>query len=656
MSRLWLDKFIDQKLIKIAKEIRANYVEQLAKIFEGKLNTKFSSIDEALTDFATRLGLSSGDLQTLKKEAQIKATLHKQASKNTEQIMQKLQDDGITDPKAIRFMSKSKNKHTLETSSPYALDQKQGEELAKLLEDQKEKYTTPDDQNQLNEMSKSATLKQADFPKKIFPFDKPSIEQIVKELEERKPIKQYRTARTAFKFRSIEKIGSKGSFPTATGSPIAVTIYAFAFHKDKVIDFITKDLLKVLSSELKPTEWAQKIQHLAKESDRPLLLERLREINELLTKEQVDINKKDKMIEFIKLLPISYQDQVLRLLASGYYKHLIPEASGRTHAYVFSSRYEQSTFVLMKSFAPYKQLLITEKNKEKLGQFLSLVLSEQDKQTLKTGQNIKLDLQFNQARSTLDAAGVEYKEVTGTEDSTEINFAGGRIQINILSIINDDYQPLTLEKSIKDPKEQEAIAAQFTDAIHEASRANLPLAFEAKQHEGTTFFEGKTLNDLTIEKTNFLDPNIKKDQILIPNPMAGLHPTYKGKIPEIKTPLTGPTLPKLSNKLLTTLEKYAQHVEIWLDDQGRFYSNQDQLQNIIVAEMMEHEEEDIINKVVESTLSTIGTSSAKVPTKLLEKNLQKPELSANSKTRLTKVAIKLNNQSLINLLLKNQND
>ena len=647
----WLDKFIETKLVKIAKDVRASYIEQLARIFEGKLNTKYSSVDEALDDFASRLGLQASEVALLKKEALAKVAQKTQS----DPALEKLKDHGITDPKAIRFMSKSKHKHTQQTSSPFAINQQQGDQLAeKLKQQQQDDHETPKDENQQNELTKSGTLRIADLPKKVFPFEQPSFEQIVKELQERKPIKQYRTARTAFKFRSIDR--SRANFPVEVGSPIAVTIYAFAFHKDKVIDFITKDLLKILSSELKPTEWAQKVQHFAKEVDRPVLLERLNEINELLKKEHVDINKKDKMIEFIKLLPISYQDEVLKLLASGYYKHLIPEASGRTHAYVFSSRYEQSTFVLMKSFAPYKQLAITEKSKEKLGAFLTGLLSDENKQALKAGQQVLINLSFDQARDLLDKNGTEYKEVAGVEDESESNFLGGRLKVNIESQANKDYQPLVLEKSIKDPKQQEQMAAELTNAIHEASRANIPLAFEAKDHEGVTSYEGKSLGDLTLEQTNFLNPTIEKDKKVIQNPLSGLHPTYKGTVPKPKTPLTGPQLPKLSETIINTIKKYAQQFELWLDDEGRTFQNEEQLRNLVVKEIMLDLESEVVNEAVSKVLQTIGSSPSTIPSKLVEQPIPEAELLASSILTLTKIALKLEDEKLIKLLLNKKHD
>lgn len=649
MSRSWLDKFIDQKLVKIAKDVQGNYIEQLARIFEGKLSTKFSSIDEALQDFASRLGLVPEELETLKKQAFIKIA----ENKKTQQTLQKLKNDGITDPKAIRFMSKSKTKHTSETSSPYALNQQQGEQLAEVLEEQKSKLTTTDDQNQLNEMSKFSNTRRADFPSKVFPFDQPSIEQIVKELQERKPEKEFTTARTAFKFRNIERIGGKSSFPEVPKSPIAVTIFSYAVIKDKVKDFLSKDLLKLLATELDFDQWSEKIAKLALDSDRPRLEARLDEVKNLLQSEQADFlgKGKGKGVDFIKLLPISYQDEVIRILASGRYKHLIREKGGKS---VFSSSYEKSTFVLMKSFGPYKKINIIEKNKELLNKFLRSIISEQHIQQLKEGQEIVINLEYDQARKFLDDAGAKYKEVPTTEDDpSTISVKDGKIKVNIASKPNDDYQPLTLEKSIQDPQQQEEMAFQLSEAIYEASRANLPLAFEAQEDKGTTFFEGRSLNDLATRRMDFLDPIMKKDEKLFPNPNAGLHPTYKGEIPKKRTPPPGL---KMSSKLVATLKKYAEYFEIWLDDQGRFFSNEDQLRNTLVTEMLDQQQQTIIDEVVKNVLSMIGPALSKFPTKSPQKPSEQPPLLANSKIKLTKVALRSENQDLIKILLRGHND
>ena len=67
----WLDKFLDEKLLKVAKNVEASYINHIVRIFEGK-SEKFSSIDDALTDFSSRLGLSSLEFDSLKKQAMVK--------------------------------------------------------------------------------------------------------------------------------------------------------------------------------------------------------------------------------------------------------------------------------------------------------------------------------------------------------------------------------------------------------------------------------------------------------------------------------------------------------------------------------------------------------------------------------------------------------
>jgi len=113
----WIDNFLNKEIKKIAFEVEANYVDRVKRLMEdtGRGQSKWSSIEEALDDFASRNGFSRKEVRHLQKAASSQIT-----DKN---VLKKMEEEGLGSS-AIEYMSRAKGKHTPSSASPFFLTEK----------------------------------------------------------------------------------------------------------------------------------------------------------------------------------------------------------------------------------------------------------------------------------------------------------------------------------------------------------------------------------------------------------------------------------------------------------------------------------------------------------------------------------------------------
>jgi hypothetical protein len=679
MNKTWSDKFIEAQAKPITRTVYASYVEHIARLMEGKSN-KFSSIDEALTDFATRLGLSNIEMEMLKKQAMVK---------NAQLSLEALEDEGITDPKAIEFMSKSKGKHTKNTLSPFILNKNDGNRLQRLLTEKKQKLhpssNTSESQNNelstaLNSTGSSEILtKFSQDLGKILPFSgspsKESLEELRKELgvagfgEGTDKVgfdieTPFKIARFAYKFTDMN-----GKFPQP-GSPIKVTVFEFGMYKDKLIQILNTELRKKLAQELPFDEWIAFVTNLVKSEEISSalgwgLIQKLTSMKRQLFGDKDSppffIEEGEKRIsrsikELIGYFPVSYRKVILELMAKGEYRHLLARASESRHEQIFSTGYRKASFVLMQSFAPFKTLSFSG-SKEQRAELLRAVIEKAKASGGSTAYS------FEEFRALLNSLDISFEEVPSTNEEQSIKIHSKIPPLQIKNIKNDSYKPTTYEGDLKSPEEQEKLLASFHDNLTQATQSQLPLAYVPKD-DGS--IEPVFLEDMVkgYNKVDLTSPQIEGKEKSLNNPKTGLHPSFEGVVEQKttrsnpKTDFLEPSTPTSDSSLQSLLDKIKKKkqasykiagTELWMDSTGAKYSSAQEVAKAFHdAALQSLNQNEIVSQVVNSLLGEVPNTS--LPIKKQEERPSKEEeklpLAAHSLLRLKKLAVLTKNKQL----------
>ena len=695
-----LDKILQEKTIKLARIVRASYIEHVVRLFEGKSN-KYSSVESALQDFAQRLGLDNNELGQLKKQAFIKmAQLEQQHTLN------KLEDEGITDPKAVSYMAKQKNKHTDNTSSPFSLNKQKAAPLIEELKKRHPQEEAPGVEDQTNELGSSlsggsfaslgndALRKIAEEFGKILPFGGPSqeaLEDLKSELGEIDLDTPYKAARFGFNFTNLQ-----GGFPKPN-TPIKVTTYQYSFLKDNFVKIINDDLKKHLAQEMPFDQWIAFLEEKIKSKEIHHtegwgLVDKLKKMQRQLfgdeTTAPYSIDETAKRVptqvrNILKWFPVSYREKILRMLAEGKYRHILTEASGREHANVFPTSYARSSFVLMDSFAPYSAISI-KPDKDLLKALLTSVVT-----------NKKQEYSNDEFKTLLDSLGIKYTEKPASREYQAMNLHS-KVQIKVENSKNSSYKPLTFDKEAVDVNDKEALLEKFNDHLFNAIREDLPLAYETQPDGSTKELKlsdlGGAKKDLTLSSISHKDE--VGNEVDVPNPKAGMHASFEGSISQKSKPAEGPKniptgisfedmsptakpkekkekekstaptgdfdfsdmLEKLKAKklkglgsVLNILQKYASS-GLWMDGKGRSFDSEENLRKTLESEMIQESASSIVDKAVQMSMSGLTSAPespiSKQPRVIEEAEEDKLPLAANTILRLRIVASKTHNSHL----------
>ena len=696
-----LDKILQEKTIKLARIVRASYIEHVVRLFEGKSN-KYSSVESALQDFAQRLGLDNNELGQLKKQAFIKMAQLKQ-----QHTLNKLEDEGITDPKAVNYMAKQKNKHTDDTLSPFSLNKQKAapliEELKKRRQPQEEAPGVEDQTNELGSSMSGGSFaslgieglrKLAEEFGKILPFSGPSMEALEglkSELGEIDLDTPYKASRFGFNFTNLQ-----GGFPKPN-SPVKVTTYQYSFLKDNFVKIINDDLKKHLAQEMPFDQWISFLEEQIKSKEIHHtegwdLVDKLKKMQRQLFGDEstapYSIDETAKRVptqvrNILKWFPVSYREKILRMLAEGKYRHLLTEASGKGHSSVFPTTYARSSFVLMDSFAPYAAISI-KPDKDQLKVLLTTVV-----------QNKKQEYSNEEFKTLLDSLGIKYTEKPASREYQAMNLHS-KVQIKVENSKNSSYKPLTFDKEAVDVNDKEALLEKFNDHLFNAIREDLPLAYETQPDGSTKELKlsdlGGAKKDLTLSSISHKDE--VGNEVDVPNPKAGMHASFEGSISQKSKPAEGPKniptgisfedmsptakpkekkekekstaptgdfdfsdmLEKLKAKklkglgsVLNILQKYASS-GLWMDGKGRSFDSEENLRKTLESEMIQESASSIVDKAVQMSMSGLTSAPespiSKQPRVIEEAEEDKLPLAANTILRLRIVASKTHNSHL----------
>ena len=695
MSRNWLDKFLNDEAAKIARTIRASYIDHVARLYEGR-STKYSTVDAALDDFATRLGLNKNELESIKKEAQVKI-----AQKST---LEKLKDEGLDNPKAVKFMAKSKNKHTDDTMSPFSLNPEKGKALLNEIEEKQKQKPDIDESSQKNELSGTASLdrrikylqKLAQEFGKILPFtgapSKETIEDLKRELGTELQVQEAPETTYSFNFTAFD---SK-SYPQPN-KPVKAKIFRYVTSKAikaKLVRIINEDLREHLKKELPISEWKTFIQSQVSGGqmsslDGSNLVQKLDSLERAIlgtpTSEPklVDTTKPraktiKQLKEILPFFPRSYQEKILRMLAEGRYRNLLAEGAF-AHEDIFSTGYARASFILMSSFAPFKAITFKGIDKDKLKLLLETIV-----------KNRKQEYSNEEFKSLLGELGITYDEVPTKQEAQELRLHS-KIRITVDNAKNDGYKPLEFKEEATN---KESLLESFHDHIFDALRNKLPLAYETQpdgaQRELYLDDLGDTKKDFTLSTIPHEDAQGKITQV--ENPSAGMHKSFEGQFSPKEAPRQALSLPegtaefsdvqpKQKPKLKTTekptetppedsfkklfeemqknkakglknissvmriLEKYATG-GLWMDIEGKGYDSEAQLKQSLSMEALEKIGPEIIDEAVKSAMSEIGTAQLPTPEKTKKIEEEQIPLAANTVQKLRTVVSRIDNPNL----------
>jgi hypothetical protein len=676
MNKTWLDKFINDKAEPIARTIYASYVEHVARLMEGKSN-KFSSIDEALTDFATRLGLSSVEMEILKKQAM---------TKNAQMNLENLEAEGITDPKAIEFMSKSKGKHTKDTLSPFVLNEGDNDHLQKLLTEKKQKLKPSSNisEDQDNELSTALNstgslailVKYSQDLGKILPFSGPPSKENLDTLRKELGVAgfeegadesgfdidtPFKIARFAYKFTDMN-----GKFPQP-GAPIKVTVFEFGLFKDKLIQLLNVELRKKLAQELPFDEWIAFVTNLVKSEEMGSalgwgIIQKLTSMKRQLfgdkdsppfSMEEGEKRVSRSIKELIGYFPISYRKVILELMTKGEYRHLLARASESRHEKIFSSGYRKASFVLMQSFAPFKTLSFSDSKEQRIELLKAII-----ERAKATGGSTKYS--FEEFKTLLSSLGISFKEIPSKDEVQNIKVHSKIPSLQIENIKNDDYKPATYEGNLKSPEEQEKLLTSLHNNLTQATQSQLPLAYVPKD-DGSV--EPVFLEDMIkgYNKVDLTTPQLEGKDKTLNNPKTGLHPSFEGVVehtrpskpssdfkstpkPDLESPIQA-LIDKMKKKKSQASYKFASN-ELWMDSAGTSYSSEQEVIKAFQQDVLKAlDEKELVDQVVKALLGDI--SNTILPVKQIEpSSKEKLPLAAHSLVRLKKVAALIKDKKL----------
>lgn len=668
MSRNWLDKFLDEKAVKIARTIRASYIDHAVRLFEGK-SKKFSSVDDALQDFAQRLGLNASELESIKKEAMAKIAQHTPPS-----TLEDLKEEGITDPKAIEYMSKAKGKHTKDSPSPFNLTKDKAKPFVDELKRRRNllQQEAPTAEQQSNELGTSSgggdgssfassqlLQKTAEEFGKILPFGEPSMESLEglkKELGEIDIDTPYRSSRFGFQFTDMKS----GGLPKA-GQPIKVTTYQYSFLKDEIIKIVNEDLRKQLEQELPFDKWTSFIEEKVKSKEIPAtegwhLVDKIKSMQSKLIGDEktrpffVEEKKKrvsEQIKNILRWFPVSYREKILRMLAEGKYRHLHSEASAKNAERTFATGYRRGSFVLMKSFSPYVSISVRPEGTQR-NELLKAVVTNKKPD----GSSVQ-EYSNEEFKNLLNSLNIKYTEAPASQEY-QILPLHSKIRIKVENTKNTNYEPLTLDEEFVDIKDNEGLLEKLNDHLFDAIRQDAPLAYEPSQSGAQTPLKlldlATSKKDLTLSTIPHKDAEGKESDL--PNPKAGMHTSFEGSIEQKDKPPEGPKdLPEGINfddmplmqqpkkkreapapasefdfqkmldeiqspkvkklkdigTVVRILKKYAA-VGLFMDSKGRPFNSEEQMKKTIFDELFKESTSQIIDKVVQLNLAIIESA------------------------------------------------
>jgi len=687
----WLDKFLQsEKITKLAKHIEASYVDQVRLIQEGKTLAKWSSVEDALQDFASRHGLTSKELSTLKRAASEKTAAGK--IRTQEENIALADKEGLGS-QALEFMGKAKNKHTQDSPSPFVISPDEAEELKKLKSDKENlkhdlNNNGIDDANEfvLSQQASRLLLLQKAGEGKILNLpvtDKPTSEQVqelLKEFTAESTERPYSIARLGFKFTSFQDTRP------VENAPIKVTILNYVAHKPALADAIAVDLINQLNQELPlvrtpDMEWDGWLSFISKEYEKTkdpklnMLRVELTKLHDLVTKGiTLPFSREDKAVNpkeipsIMKRFPASYRRKIIQLVAEGSLRHHLSKEYGVKHPIAFSSGYPIASFALMQSFSPFtesKPVFTDEAQKTLFEKQLA------DKATVRADGRKMIDP--DSYKEILDSLQIQTssKEVQRPLSSVKI----GDEPIYVKNQANDSYQPKTYNLSAgAEVEDIENYLIDLSDDLMATMHGNPVLGYlqiEGKNVKVTlddvlnrkVVVDGKEYEirkdnkdrlDFTAQPNYGLAPRSsttpwwssfasqvgKTKQFGKPSPKQSPAPSTSSESPQSSSIDWTSLIKKQSTA--TYLHKFAAEVPQFMDSKGHPFTSEKDLKQALVSEMLEELQND--KEMVDLIVTKVMAWVDKLP-EAKEQKTQAPlptseelPLAASSITRLKKIA------------------
>jgi hypothetical protein len=670
----WLDKFLqEQKITKLARNIEASYVEHLSRLIEGKSN-KFSSIEDALKDFSERLGLSNSEMLSLKKKAMKKIAEQNKIFKiaQIKQKLETLKEEGITDPKAVSFMAKSKGKHQKDTASPFSLNEKEGDQIVEILNQKKKEYDSRSQEVQNSEFSSSLTAhvrnrlqKVAEEFGKVLPFEKPSLESLdllKKELSPLDTTDAFKAARIAYKFSSLS-----GGSPKA-GAPVKVQTFEYAPLAPEVIKLMNENLRDQISKEMNFDEWISFLKESTQEvPEGSQIIDKLEKMkNQLVGEDKYNLPEDKPRVRreisyLLERLPQSFQKIVLRLISRGEYRRFLTRREDAEHSKLYSSSYQRSSFLLMDSFGILQTVIPKFSSKESKIELAKKIVSLKKK-----------TFSAEEFKELLQSTGNNYIEKETKEDTSKQVIEWGpasnqKLAVEISNVQNPNYKPLIPNKTSTGFEDQHNQMVGFHNKIADAISEGLPLAYEP-QEDGSV--KPLSIHDLSSKREDYTQPKIGSES-KIDNKNLGLHPSFSAqKLPSLQQnksqkgtgssildqilnkkkeqksnessdlgtdSLLQDLLNKKSNVISKALQKLAE-VGSWVSDKGQAFSTEEQMKESFRSEWLKKFEDQIVEILANNLQKQLksGQASPQPVKKELEDESeeQKLPLAAHIKTKL----------------------
>jgi hypothetical protein len=311
----------------------------------------------------------------------------------------------------------------------------------------------------------------------------------------------------------------------------------------------------------------------------------------------------------------------------------------------------------MESFDPYVKIVPQLKTKE-AKQSLVSALEAAGKDSYEHDEFIQLLDSLGIGHQDMPVAK-EYQTLKTADKSIRINNSvnpGYRPVTNKLSP-QELTDPEAVEEQLKSFQDRLAsIIMQDSDRIERAKAEGrplpslTPLAYE-KQADGSYIpVDLKTLGtrDLTKTKLTYEDP-ATGEKVNLDNPTAGIHPSYKGSLEGLQSQepfFTGTNVSRWKSKPQSTtpsttepatsispedkkqkedrwerfknkakdLKKFQAltramirlgAADLWVDDKGRIYPSQDQMEKVLFEECVEEAASEIVDKAVDNLASFI---------------------------------------------------
>lgn len=554
----WLDKFLNSdKMVKLAKQIEASYIDHVRMIQEGKGLAKWSSVEDALQDFASRHGLTPREVRALRT-----ATKTAQQVPTQETNLQTAEDEGLGS-QALEFMSNAKHKHTENTNSPWVLNKKDAP-LAKKLRSKETSKHDLHEQNEIdtqgNEFLSSQNTaayiaglrkfsgefgKLLQLPAGVAQESMPKLEEELKGLDW---TSDYKILRHAFRFT-----GLSGKPLRVPGEPVKVTIYEFAVHKRKLAELINEDLRQQLSQELPFEEWIQFLSTLKDPRAQSLQRKLVQMYRDLFHDPAAVKSKSDRTLSedvrvILQFFPTSYQRKILELLAEGKYRYVTVE-KGRGFSNTWRTTYEKGRVVLMESYEPFVRTRPIFENAEQAATLRQALVDK--------GQKEYTDEEF---KALLQSLNISFEELSSFKKQQPLSMGKeDKNPILVHNKPNEKYRPVTNKLSANESHDPDRAESQLVDlnnhfvstlrrdieqlrkaqtALQKGKKIEVqltPLAYEP-QPDGST----KELNIFDLEKKDYTAKTIPfgegEKATLIQNPNAGLHSSFSGSLaqPDMK--------------------------------------------------------------------------------------------------------------------------